>query len=136
MTAIEGIGRRTTARLSGRSSVSVSTDFMLPPEPDETTHTIATAATAPPAALGSMLILQEFGRESPADKEARQHGQDMLALLAAIQRDLLLGAGNAVTLTRLAELAAAAPRATDPRLAAMISAITLRVRVELARRSV
>jgi len=39
-------------------------------------------------------------------------------------------------LRRLAELALAVPRATDRRLAAMVSAIVVRVRVELARRQV
>jgi hypothetical protein len=39
-------------------------------------------------------------------------------------------------LTRLAELVASVPRAADRRLAAMVSAIMVRVRVELARRQV
>jgi Class II flagellar assembly regulator len=38
------------------------------------------------------------------------------------------------TMQRLAELATAVPRAADPRLAALVSAISIRVRVELARR--
>jgi hypothetical protein len=136
MTAIEGVGRRTTTRLGGRTSVSVGTGFVLPSAPDETNHTKATAAAAPAASLGSMLTLQELGGETPEGKETRRHGQDMLALLAQLQRDLLLGADDMATLVRLAELAAAVPRATDPRLAAMISAIIVRVRVELARRQV
>ena len=58
----------------------------------------------------------------------------MLAALAELQRALLGGGDDGRALQRLAELAAAVPRATDPRLAALVSAIILRVRVELARR--
>jgi len=51
-----------------------------------------------------------------------------------LQRSLLAADGDPAVLTRLAELAASVPRATDRRLAAMVSAIVVRVRVELARR--
>jgi protein-disulfide isomerase-like protein with CxxC motif len=81
-----------------------------------------------------MLTLQELGGETVADREARRHGQDMLAALAALQRALLGGSDDVATLQRLAELAVAVPLATDRRLAAMVSAIVVRVRVELARR--
>jgi hypothetical protein len=81
-----------------------------------------------------MLSLQELGSETVEDREARRHGHDMLAALAELQRALLSNAGNGQVLERLAELADAVPQATDPRLAAMISAIVLRVRLELARR--
>jgi len=84
--------------------------------------------------LASVLTLQELGGETVQDREAKRHGQDMLAMLAALQRGLLGGADSGDTLQRLAELAAAVPRATDRRLAAMMSAIIVRVRVELARR--
>jgi hypothetical protein len=57
-------------------------------------------------------------------------------MLAALQRSLLGAAGGADTLEQLAVLAASMPRATDPRLAATMSAIIVRVRVELARRQV
>jgi hypothetical protein len=81
-----------------------------------------------------MLSLQEAGGETVEDREARRHGNDMLAALAELQRALLGGRGDGVALQRLADLAASVRHATDPRLAAMVSAIVLRVRVELARR--
>ncbi len=59
----------------------------------------------------------------------------MLAALAELQRALLGGGDDGAALQRLADLAATVP--TVPpirRLAAMVSAIVLRVRVELARR--
>jgi hypothetical protein len=95
----------------------------------------AGAAAAPAAtSLGSMLALQEADVETVEDREARKHGHNMLAALAELQRALLGGGGDAVALERLGDLAASARHATDPRLAAMVSAIVLRVRVELARR--
>ena len=70
-----------------------------------------------------MLALQELGEETVQDREARRHGQDMLAVLAELQRALLGGGDGVAVLHRLADLAAAAPAATDRRLAAMVSAI-------------
>jgi copper homeostasis protein CutC len=54
--------------------------------------------------------------------------------LAGLQRALLTSGDDTAALQRLAELAAVVPRAADRRLAAMVSAIIVRVRVELARR--
>jgi hypothetical protein len=83
-----------------------------------------------------MLSLQEFGGDAAADSQASRRGEDMLSALAELQRALLGGVDTADTMRRLAELAATVPRAADPRLAAMVSAIILRVRVELARRGI
>jgi hypothetical protein len=95
------------------------------------------AAAAPQAtSLGSMLTLQELGGETAADREARRHGRDMLATLTELQRALLGGGDGVVALQHLADLAALVPQATDRRLAAMVSAIIVRVRVELARRQI
>jgi len=58
----------------------------------------------------------------------------MLAELAALQRALLAGGDDAAALERLAQLAKEVPSATDPGLAALVQAIVVRVRVELARR--
>jgi Class II flagellar assembly regulator len=134
MTAIEGVGRPTTARIGSRAASTAESDFALPSEAGATNH--ASEAAAPqPASLASMLTLQELGGDAVEDREARRHGQDMLALLAALQRALLGASDPAATLEQLAAMAAAVPRATDRRLAAMVSAILVRVRVELARRS-
>ncbi len=131
MTSIEGVGwplrPRAVSRTRARSG------FTLPPEPSGPDHAAAVAET-PAMASASMLTLQELGRETVEDREARRHGNDMLAALAALQRALLAGGDDAAALQRLTESAAAVPRASDPRLAAMISAIVVRARVELARR--
>jgi hypothetical protein len=134
--AIEGIGPPTTTRrLGGRVAVRGAGGFRLPAGPDGAAAANE-ALAAEPASLASVLTLQELGAETVEDREARRHGLDMLAVLAALQRGLLSGVDNATGLQQLADLAVAVPRATDPRLAAMISAVVVRVRVELARREV
>ena len=94
------------------------------------------AVGAAPVPFASMLALQEAGGETVEDRAARRHGRDMLAALTDLQRALLRGDGDAAALQRLGELATAVPRATDRRIAATVSAIMVRVRVELARRQI
>ena len=133
--AIEGVGWPTAPRIGSRVTNRAGTGFAI--AADQTSDAPpATAGTMEAASLGAVLTFQEMGTETVEDREARKHGQDMLALLAALQRGLLNGVDNPVALQQLAELAAAVPRATDRRLAAMISAIVVRVRVELARRQI
>ena len=81
-----------------------------------------------------MLALQEADVETVEDREARKHGHDMLAALAELQRALLGGGGDEVALQRLGDHCLGIGTATDLWLAAMVSAIVLRVRVEMARR--
>jgi hypothetical protein len=132
MTAIERVGRSTAVRFGGGPSAAGASGFTLPADPAAASH--APSAAVPVASLTSMLTLQELSDETAEDRSARRHGQDMLTLLARIQRALLAGRNDAATLAQLADLAGAVPRATDRRLAAMVSAIVVRVRVELARR--
>jgi hypothetical protein len=134
MTTIEGVGRPTATRPAARAAGSSAAGFAVPPELPGASPAAPAAAPPPASSLASMLALQELGGASVADREARRHGQTMLALLAALQRALLAGSDSATALAQLAELAAAAPHAVDPQLAALLSAIRLRVRVELARR--
>jgi len=90
-------------------------------------------ATAPEeVSLAGMLALQELPDPELADREARRRGQDLLAELAALQRDML-GAGGADS-GRLARLAEAVPTAADPGLRAVVAGIALRARIEIARR--
>src|SRR5262249_53457869 len=109
--------------------------FAVPPESPATGHADATTQ-AETVTLTSMLTLQEFGGDAAADRAANRHGEDMLATLAELQRALLGGVDTLETMQRLAALAATVPRAADPRLAALVSAVLLRVRVELARRRI
>ncbi len=131
MTGIEGVGwpirPRAVSRTASRSG------FMMPPEPADTSQATAVAETSA-MSPASMLSLQEVSGETVEDREARRHGNDMLAALGDLQRALLTGGRDASALQRLMQLSASGTRATDPRLAAMISAIVVRVRVELTRR--
>jgi Class II flagellar assembly regulator len=130
--AIEGIGRSGAARPGARAPARASSGFTVPD--DAAASAPAATEAAPAAALASMLTLQELGSETAEDAEARRHGHDLLTALAELQRALLLGHDDAATLERLAELAASVPSASDRRLAAIVSAISVRARVELARR--
>jgi hypothetical protein len=132
MAGIEGIGRASPTRLGARGPTRASGGFTVAGE--ATVASQAAAEAAPPAALASMLSLQEVGVDPAQDREARRHGHEMLAALAALQRALLIGGDDAAALQYLAGLAAAVPRAADWGLATIVSAITVRVQVELARR--
>ena len=133
MTGIDGIGRATSTRSPARTRRAQTDGFAVPAESSATSHAEAATQTEE-VALTSMLSLQEFGGDAAADREASRRGDDMLSALAELQRALLGGVDTVETMQRLTELAAAVPRAADPQLAALVSAINIRVRVELARR--
>ena len=133
MTGIDGIGRATPTRSSAGVKRPRTAGFAVPAESPTTGHAEAATQTEE-IGLTSMLSLQEFGGDAATDREASRRGEDMLSALAELQRALLDGVDTVETMQRLAELAAAVPRAADPRLAALVSAINIRVRVELARR--
>lgn len=82
--------------------------------------------------LAGILTLQELPDPALADRQARRRGQDLLTALAELQRDMLADAGTDPV--RLAALAAEVPVADDPVLRAAVAAITLRARIEVARR--
>lgn len=111
--------------------------FSVPPE------AAATPRATPmegPAVLDALIGLQSesepAGSEPAADREARRHGRDLLAQLAALHRALLGQAGDGTVLETLRGLVAAPPEAAlDPRLADAVGAIRLRAMVELARYS-
>jgi hypothetical protein len=88
-----------------------------------------------PASLAGMIALQgEFEADGPArDRRARNHGQDLLRRLTALQRAMLFGRINSETLRELATLAQTVPPTADPHLHAALAAIQLRASVELAR---
>jgi hypothetical protein len=133
VTGINGIGRATPTRPSIPAKRPQMGGFAVPADSSTTGHAEAATETEE-IGLTSMLSLQEFGGDAAADREASRRGEYMLSALAELQRALLGGVDTVETMQRLSELAAAVPRAADPRLAALISAISIRVRVELARR--
>jgi hypothetical protein len=131
--AIDGLGQISGgARINGTGRAGAGRGaFNVPEEQGSAAPSVGTAAEV---ALCSMLALQETGAEAAGDREARQHGQAILAELAALQRDLLAGGATSDQLRRLGDLAASVPEVDDPRLRGLIAAVVLRARVELARR--
>ena len=95
------------------------------------------AAAASASSLDAILALQEeqtAERVIPArDREARRRGQGLLTALAALQHALLDGGNGDAALRQLAALADGVPAAT-PQLEAVVRALSLRARIELARR--
>lgn len=87
----------------------------------------------PPAALGSVLALQEQAADVIRDRQARQHGHALLQALASLQHALLAGGCCAGTLRHLAALADTCPAPPHPGLAAVLQGLSLRAQVELAR---
>ena len=132
--AVEGVSWPVAPRIGNRGTASPAGSFIVPAATVESPP--AGVASTEPVGLASVLTLQELGGETVQDREAKRHGFDMLAMLTALQRDLLGAGDSPETLQRLADMVAAVPRATDRRLAALMSAIIVRVRVELARRQV
>ena len=135
MNAIDGIGQPQSARVAPRPAARDGAPAFMAAETEAAPGSARSASVAP-ATLGSMLTLQELGGETGEDRQARRHGHLLLSALAELQRELLGGLGDVSSLERLATLLAAVPRATDRRLGAMVSAIVVRARVELARRQV
>jgi hypothetical protein len=92
------------------------------------------AASAPLAALGAVLSVQEVPDALAERRQALSRGRDLLAELEQLQLGLLDGRPAETTLGRLSGLLAAPPPAVDdPKLATVLDAIELRAAVELAK---
>jgi hypothetical protein len=88
-------------------------------------------------ALLGMLALQETETETLQDRTARRHGIALLESLAQLQKSLLSPqSDNATEIENLALLANAMPQAVDPGLAAALTGIRLRAKIELLRRGI
>ena len=132
MSVISGLGAASPAgRTSTRSEQTASGFAVATPARPRA----AEAPAEPPAVmLAGLLALQAEDCDESRDRQARRRGQDLLAELAALQRALLSEGGVPLEqLHSLERLVAEAPPVSDPRLREIIDAITLRVRVELAR---
>ena len=97
---------------------------------DTAPHAAAEVGAVP---LTQILALQEEEADAVQDRAARRHGEEMLAELASVQRDLLQAGLGRKRLGHLLDLATAPPRASDERLRDVVAAVALRVKVELAR---
>ncbi len=116
----------TQAQPAGQSGFSIPAGAP-PPGPD-----VRGLAQSAPVEASLMLALQERAGTEAGDREARRHGQRLLAALAELQRAMLCG-GEADTLAELSRLSDEEGQAVDPILAGVIRSIRLRARLELAR---
>jgi len=132
VTRVGGIGGAATP---ARQAARPGGGFALPDAPGG--RAAAAVAAASPAAL---LALQEGpGADQGAEERARRRGRAALDLLREVQIDLLRGGATPARLARLATLAKAAEADVAPAdhgLRAVLAEVTLRVRVELARRRI
>jgi hypothetical protein len=119
-----GANRRVAAR-TGAGGFSIASS-----EPEEQR---VTGAAIPALTLEGVLALQGGLPEDERDREASRRGQALLTALSTLQRSLLAGRDASGLRARLETLAGDMPAAGDPRLAAILGAIRLRTRVELAR---
>ena len=81
-----------------------------------------------------MLALQGVDEAVERDRAARKRGNGMIAALTKLQRAMLAAEDPSAALHALNELATDGPLADDPGLGAILRAIVLRSRVELALR--
>lgn len=93
----------------------------------------APAGAVAPAALLGLLAVQEAEGDAARDRNARKRGKQMLDELARLQRALLSGRLDPSSLRALAALAGDPADAADPATAAIVRAVAVRARVELAR---
>lgn len=93
----------------------------------------AAAPAAAPEVLLGLLAVQEAEGDAARDRAARKRGKEMLDELARLQRALLAGRLDPARLHALATLSADPADAADPALSAVLRAVAVRARVELAR---
>lgn len=132
MSPVAPIGRAAPAAPPTRTAPAGG-GFALPAATPETGA--GPVAEIYPAAMAGLLALQEGVSLYRSDPLARRAGQGLLATLGALQRAVLEGGDGTAALARMRLLLDEMPPAEDPALAAILAQITLRCRVELARRA-
>jgi hypothetical protein len=95
----------------------------------------ARLATTAPIGLESMLALQAVDEAEERDRSARKRGLAIIAALTKLQRAMLAEDDPTSVLRSLEEISQEGASAADPRLEAIVRAIVLRSRVEVALRA-
>jgi len=85
--------------------------------------------------LESMLALQTIDEADERNRSARKRGNALIAALTRLQRAILAAEDPSLALRALNVLASEGPDAGDPQLGAILRAIVLRSRVEVALRT-
>lgn len=129
MDGIRSVGRPAdpvqTRRKSARSS------FALPPGQADAG---LGAEEVTRADVGGLLLLQEHDLPEHRNRAARRRCHDLLRALGELQLGMLAVGADPELVPRLAALADALPQAADPTLAALARMISLRAKIEVARR--
>jgi hypothetical protein len=94
----------------------------------------ARLSSTPSIGLDSMLVLQAVDEGLERDRAARKRGTALLAALTKLQRSILAQDDPSSALDALNELTANSFQVEDPGLGAILRAVVLRSRVEIARR--
>lgn len=105
-------------------------------EADEAEDARGPGSTGPMVTIGNLWALQTVEVADDRPRRALDHGRALLDDLADLQRDLTLGGGSIEKLQQIAAKVRDRSSAADndPKLAAILDEIELRVMVELAKR--
>ena len=126
MAGIEAMGVGRAAAIRAKGGVRPGAGFSLPED------SIKPDAIASPIALGGFLGQQDTGSDD--ETPTRNKAGALLSELAGLQRTLLADGDPLPVLHRLNGMLGPAQDAASPPLLALLSAVRLRARVELARR--
>lgn len=126
MGGIERVGLGRTGAIRPWGGPRLSPGFSVP---DDDTKP---APIAGPIALGGLIGLHEHNTDD--ETPARQQAGALLTELAALQRTLLGGGDPISVLQRLDGMLGSTPDSGSPPLLALLAAVRMRAKVELARR--
>lgn len=121
-------------RRGGTSPVKPFSELLAAAETDDTAAVSSLSNVAATSAISNMLLLQEISDEDVRRRKLAQQGKNMLDELENLRGDLLMGIIPVGRLQGLArQLSIQKQEVADPKLAAIIDDIELRVAVELAK---
>ncbi len=126
---IKGVGSPAGAAPAAGRPSGAST-FSVPAGAASVKAQAAVSATG----LDTLIGLQEWEGAPARDRRARKHGRAMLDALARLQLGLLANEADGPALAGLAALLDQCPDAADQGLRDALAAVSLRARIELARR--
>ena len=130
MDGVRSVGRAADS-LRSRAGGSARGSFALPPEQTDASRAADEIA---PAEVSGLFLLQEDQLPEQRNRAARRRCDQLLRALGELQLGLLAAGVDPELVPRLASLAAELPQAADPTLAALARMVSLRAKIEVARR--
>jgi len=119
------LSRDSTRTIAGRFSVEDGTASL---------NQNARLSSTTSIGLDSMLALQAVDEALERDRAARKRGTALIAALTILQRTILAQGDPSSALNALNELTTGSFQVEDPGLGAILRAVVLRSRIEIARR--